>query len=193
MRHDKIRVHLLINWRNGGGQLFLAKQNSVIYTGGGRSLPPSYLWDSEPFLHPAASPSATAAAVAASPSSQVDAGGVVLRRSEAVVRCIGAALSRLCGRGTAVVHVSWYLTAGGDGVEELDIIGGCPPLLTEIFRGFSLKRGAPELRWRGGGTCSDTFLRVNESNKDGCPQRTGQEPLVQMDANCRNEHSVLMI
>ncbi len=101
---------------------FFTEQNSgyIIWW---RQVSPAFnLQVSEPFLHPAASPSAAAAAVAASPASQVDAGGIVLRRSETVVRCVGASLCRLCSRGTAVVHLSWYLTAGGDGVEELDII-----------------------------------------------------------------------
>ncbi len=84
---------------------------------------------SVPFFEPTASTSAAAAVVAASPPSQVDAWGVVLRRSEAVVRCRGAALCRLCGWDTAVILVSRYLPAGADGVEKLDIIGGCSPLL----------------------------------------------------------------
>ncbi len=103
----------------------------MIYTGGGGSHPPSNRGGSEPLLDPAASTSAAAAAVAASPASQVDTGGVVLRRGETVVRCVGAALSHLCGRGTTLVHLSWFLPAGADGVEELDVIGGCPPLLSE--------------------------------------------------------------
>ncbi len=85
---------------------------------------------SVPFFDPAASTSAAAAAVAASPPSQVDAWGVVLGRGEAVVRRRGTALCRLCGWNTAVILVSRYLPSGADGVEELDIIGGCPFSLT---------------------------------------------------------------
>jgi hypothetical protein len=67
-----------------------------------RSHQPSSGGTSEPFFDPAASPSAAAAAVAASPTSQVDAGDVVLRRGETVVRCIGTALSRLSGREKSI-------------------------------------------------------------------------------------------
>ncbi len=87
--------------------------------------------DSEPFLRPAASPSAASAAVASSPASQVDAGGIVLWRGEAVVGGIRSTLCLLCGRIAAVVHLSWYLIAGGDGVEELDIVRGRSPLFPE--------------------------------------------------------------
>ncbi len=83
---------------------------------------------SVPFFDPAASASA---AVAASPPSQVDAWGVVLRRGKTVVRSRGTALCSLCGRDTAEVLVSRFLPAGADGVEELDIISGCPPLFSE--------------------------------------------------------------
>jgi hypothetical protein len=86
---------------------------------------------SKPLLRPAASPSAASAAVAASPAFQVDAGGIVLWRGEAVVGCVGAALCLLCGRGAAVVPLSWCLAAGGDGVEELNIIRGRSPLFPE--------------------------------------------------------------
>jgi hypothetical protein len=84
--------------------------------------------DSEPLLRPTASPSAASAAVAASPASQVDAGGIVLWRGEAVVGGVRSTLCLLCGRIAAVVHLSWYLIAGGDGVEELDIVRGRSPL-----------------------------------------------------------------
>jgi hypothetical protein len=53
--------------------------------------------------------------------------------------------------------------------------------LTGIFRGFSLKRDASELRWKGEGA-KRPVLRVNEHKKDERPQRTGayrgQKPLV---------------
>ncbi len=52
-----------------------------------------------------------------------------------------------------------------------DEILSCYFSQTEIFRGFSLKRGTA--MEEGGGMCSDTVLRVNEHKIDERPQRTG--------------------
>ena len=86
--------------------------------------------ESEPFLRPAASPTAAAAAP---PSSQVNAGGIVLRRGEAVVGSVRATLwlLLLSDGSAAIVPLPWSLTAGGDGVEEVNVVRGRPPLLSE--------------------------------------------------------------
>ncbi len=110
----------------------------------GRSVFCHHFSDSEPFLRPAASPTPAAATAAATPSSQVNAGGIVLRRGEAVVGSVRATLWQLLlsGGSPAIVPLPWCLTAGGDGVEEVNVVRGRPPLLSES-RPVTASLGAP--------------------------------------------------
>ncbi len=102
-----------------------------------------------PFFDTAAS---APASVAVSPSSQVDARGVILWRCETIVRCPGPLVGRLCRGAASVVFLPGSLPAGADAVEKVNVVGGRPPLLPQdgpVVAAFSAMVGCSLWRSRG--------------------------------------------
>jgi hypothetical protein len=133
----KIRAHFFLINLVSNIRHILTMHISEIYRWWTGLTRPQTGGNSEPFFDPASSPSAAAAAVAASPTSQVDARGVVLRRGKCLPS-MRLEIKPQKGRNVSVRR-------GGGGGRELGHAG----LRNQAISGLTHIRGAP-----GGKECS---------------------------------------